>query len=260
MDVRRARRRQRHRRDGVGAEARRHGLQRAGRREGAERRRQDDPAQQGLPDARLRELHLDAEDGRRRRTTRTSRCSPTPRSTGSSATATAASTRPSGRSRASSTGVCAPAAGCASWRARWPCPTSSTASWSHAGPRTSPFPQAVPQKALIERAGTSPCTFACPAGIKAHGYVSLVRSGEYEKAFELVLETTPLVGSLGRACYAPCEGECTRGEPRGPAADPPAEALRRRQALRACPSRRRSSAAAGDRQARRDRRLRPGRA
>ena len=78
------------------------------------------------------------------------------------------------------------------------------------------FPQAVPQKALIERAGTSPCTFSCPAGIKAHGYVSLVRSGEYEKAFDLVLETTPLVGSLGRACYAPCEAECTRGSLEGP--------------------------------------------
>jgi heterodisulfide reductase subunit A2 len=78
-----------------------------------------------------------------------------------------------------------------------------------------PFPQAIPQKALIERAGTSPCTFACPAGIKAHGYVSLVRSGEYEHAFELVQETTPLVGSLGRACYAPCEGECTRGSLEG---------------------------------------------
>jgi heterodisulfide reductase subunit A-like polyferredoxin len=79
-----------------------------------------------------------------------------------------------------------------------------------------PFPQAVPQKALVERAGTSPCTFACPAGIKAHGYVSLARSGEYEKAFQLVLETTPLIGSLGRACYAPCEAQCTRGDLEGP--------------------------------------------
>ncbi len=78
------------------------------------------------------------------------------------------------------------------------------------------FPQAVPMKALVERAGTSPCSFSCPAGIKAHGYVSLVRSGEYEKAFDLVLETTPLVGSLGRACYAPCEAECTRGSLEGP--------------------------------------------
>jgi heterodisulfide reductase subunit A-like polyferredoxin len=72
------------------------------------------------------------------------------------------------------------------------------------------FPQAVPKKAVIERPGSSPCTFNCPAGIKAHGYVSLVRSGEYEKAFDLVLEATPLVGTLGRACYAPCESACNR--------------------------------------------------
>src|ERR1035437_914948 len=38
------------------------------------------------------------------------------------------------------------------------------------------FPQAGPKKAVIERQGSSPCTYACPAGIEAHGYVSLVRS------------------------------------------------------------------------------------
>ncbi len=79
-----------------------------------------------------------------------------------------------------------------------------------------PFPQAVPKKAVIERRGTSPCTYNCPAGIKAHGYVALVRRGEYEKAFQLVANATPLVGSLGRACYAPCESECTRGNLEGP--------------------------------------------
>ncbi len=78
------------------------------------------------------------------------------------------------------------------------------------------FPQAVPKKAVIERAGTSPCTFACPAGIKSHGYVALIRGGEYEKAFNLILEATPLVGSLGRSCFAPCESECTRGSLEGP--------------------------------------------
>lgn len=72
------------------------------------------------------------------------------------------------------------------------------------------FPQAVPKKAVIEKEGSSPCTFTCPAGIKAHGYVALTRSGKYDEAFNLVLGETPLVGSLGRACYAPCEGECTR--------------------------------------------------
>jgi heterodisulfide reductase subunit A-like polyferredoxin len=74
------------------------------------------------------------------------------------------------------------------------------------------FPQAVPKKAVIDRAGTSPCTFACPAGIKANGYISLIRQGEFEKAFRLVLEDAPLVGTLGRACYAPCQAECTREE------------------------------------------------
>jgi heterodisulfide reductase subunit A len=78
------------------------------------------------------------------------------------------------------------------------------------------FPQAVPKKAVIEREGSSPCSFTCPAGIQAHGYVSLIRSGEYEKAFQLVLDATPLVGTLGRACYAPCEVDCTRGSLEGP--------------------------------------------
>jgi heterodisulfide reductase subunit A-like polyferredoxin len=77
------------------------------------------------------------------------------------------------------------------------------------------FPQAVPKKAVIDRAGSSPCSYACPAGIQAHGYISLIRSGEFEKAYRLVLETTPLVGTLGRACYAPCEVECTRGSLEG---------------------------------------------
>jgi heterodisulfide reductase subunit A len=78
------------------------------------------------------------------------------------------------------------------------------------------FPQAVPKKAVIERAGTSPCSYTCPAGIPAHGYVSLIRSGEYEKAYRLVLDATPLVGTLGRACYAPCEADCSRGSLEGP--------------------------------------------
>ena len=79
-----------------------------------------------------------------------------------------------------------------------------------------PFPQAVPACPVIDRAGTSRCTHHCPAGVKAHGYVSLVRKGEYEKAFNLVLDATPLVGSLGRACYAQCETECTRAALEGP--------------------------------------------
>jgi heterodisulfide reductase subunit A-like polyferredoxin len=79
-----------------------------------------------------------------------------------------------------------------------------------------PFPQAVPKKAVIERAGTSPCNYECPAGVKAHGYIALVRAGRYDEAFRLHMEDAPLVGSLSRACYAPCEGACTRGGLEGP--------------------------------------------
>lgn len=78
------------------------------------------------------------------------------------------------------------------------------------------FPQAVPKKAVIDREGLSPCLSTCPAGIKPHGYVALTRAGKLDDAFDLVLQDTPLVASLGRACFAPCEGECTRGALEGP--------------------------------------------
>ncbi len=78
-----------------------------------------------------------------------------------------------------------------------------------------PFPQAVPKKAVIDRRGQAPCNFTCPANVKASGYISLVRAGRYEEAFNLHLENAPLVGSLARACYAPCETDCTRGDKDG---------------------------------------------
>ncbi len=77
------------------------------------------------------------------------------------------------------------------------------------------FPQAVPKKAVIDKPGMSPCSHTCPAGVKAHGYVSLVRAGRYDEAFHLHMEDAPLPGSLSRACYAPCEEECTRRELEG---------------------------------------------
>ena len=75
-----------------------------------------------------------------------------------------------------------------------------------------PYPQAVPKKAVIDRRGEAPCNFTCPANVKASGYISLVRAGRYKEAFNLHLENAPLVGSLARACYAPCESECTHGD------------------------------------------------
>ena len=80
-----------------------------------------------------------------------------------------------------------------------------------------PFSLANPRIAVIDRQDTSaPCIAACPGGVKPYGYITLVRNGQYEEAMKLHLEDIPLPGSLGRACYAPCQGECTRGSLEAP--------------------------------------------
>ena len=74
-----------------------------------------------------------------------------------------------------------------------------------------PFSLANPRIATIDRQDISaPCINECPGGVKPYGYISLVRNGQYDDAMRLHLEDIPLPGSLGRACYAPCQNECTR--------------------------------------------------
>lgn len=80
-----------------------------------------------------------------------------------------------------------------------------------------PFSLANPRIATIDRQGISaPCINECPGGVKAYGYISLVRNGQYDDAMKLHLEDIPLPGSLGRACYAPCQSVCTRGSLEAP--------------------------------------------
>jgi heterodisulfide reductase subunit A len=66
-----------------------------------------------------------------------------------------------------------------------------------------PFAQAVPNKVTIDKKGTSPCKYNCPAHVDAHGYVALIGQGRYEEALELVRKTTPFAGVLGRVCFPP---------------------------------------------------------
>jgi heterodisulfide reductase subunit A len=80
-----------------------------------------------------------------------------------------------------------------------------------------PFSLANPRIAVIDRQDTSaPCIAACPGGVKPYGYITLVRNGQYEEAMKLHMEDVPIPGSLGRACYAPCEGDCTRSNLEAP--------------------------------------------
>jgi len=73
-----------------------------------------------------------------------------------------------------------------------------------------PFAQAVPNKTVIDKRGTSPCKYNCPAKLDAHGYVTLAGEGRYEDALKVVRRTTPFAGVLGRVCLHPCEENCTR--------------------------------------------------
>ncbi len=80
-----------------------------------------------------------------------------------------------------------------------------------------PFSLANPRIANIDRQDAiAPCIEKCPGGVKPYGYVSLVRNGQYDEAMKLHLEDAPIPGSLSRACYAPCQSECTRGELEAP--------------------------------------------
>lgn len=54
------------------------------------------------------------------------------------------------------------------------------------------------------------CVATCPLHIDAKGYVDLIGKGEYKQALELIRDTTPFPGILGRVCAHPCEEECKR--------------------------------------------------
>ena len=75
-----------------------------------------------------------------------------------------------------------------------------------------PFPQAVPNKFVIDKRGVSPCKFTCPADVNAQGYVALASQGKFEEALALEREENPFPSVCGRVCTHPCEGECKRGD------------------------------------------------
>ncbi|MDK9701849.1 MAG: NAD(P)-binding protein [Sulfuritalea sp.] len=55
-----------------------------------------------------------------------------------------------------------------------------------------------------------PCNAACPAGENIQGWLFHAESGDYEKAWQSLVENNPLPAIMGRVCYHPCEGGCNR--------------------------------------------------
>ncbi len=56
----------------------------------------------------------------------------------------------------------------------------------------------------------APCTEACPAGLCAPGYLSLIRAGRIADAVKLIRHELPLADVCARVCPRPCETACVR--------------------------------------------------
>ncbi|MDP2954833.1 MAG: FAD-dependent oxidoreductase [Longimicrobiales bacterium] len=66
--------------------------------------------------------------------------------------------------------------------------------------------------AVHDRLGHAPCRVACPADVRAQGYVQAIAMGRYSQAYEMLRRDLPVPGVCGRVCYHPCEDECVRSE------------------------------------------------
>ena len=55
-----------------------------------------------------------------------------------------------------------------------------------------------------------PCNHACPAGEDIQAWLALAQAGEYEAAWQKLLENNPFPAIHGRVCYHPCETSCNR--------------------------------------------------
>jgi heterodisulfide reductase subunit A len=79
-----------------------------------------------------------------------------------------------------------------------------------------PFPQAIPNKASIDKREERPCRAACvdacPVRTNVPGYLKHISEGRFADAYLLIRETNPFPSVCGRVCYAPCERACNRGQ------------------------------------------------
>jgi heterodisulfide reductase subunit A len=79
-----------------------------------------------------------------------------------------------------------------------------------------PFPQAVPNVAVIDKREQRPCGAACidacPIHTNVPGYIKLIADGRFKEAYTLIRDTNPLPAVCGRVCYAPCEKACDRSQ------------------------------------------------
>ena len=59
---------------------------------------------------------------------------------------------------------------------------------------------------------TAPCIEGCPASEDIQAYMYWVARGDFDRAWEIIMEENPLPAVTGRVCYHPCELNCNRGQ------------------------------------------------
>jgi NADH-quinone oxidoreductase subunit F len=64
----------------------------------------------------------------------------------------------------------------------------------------------------------APCQHTCPVGLDVPGYVALIKAGQFEKAYNIIMQRLPFPLSVGRVCHHPCEGKCRRAQIEDPIA------------------------------------------
>ena len=57
-----------------------------------------------------------------------------------------------------------------------------------------------------------PCNDACPAGENIQKWLFHAEEGDYEAAWQALMEDNPMPAVMGRVCYHPCETACNRAK------------------------------------------------
>jgi NADPH-dependent glutamate synthase beta subunit-like oxidoreductase len=57
-----------------------------------------------------------------------------------------------------------------------------------------------------------PCNNACPAGENIQQWLFHAEEGDYEEAWQVLVQDNPMPAVMGRVCYHPCETSCNRAK------------------------------------------------
>ena len=57
-----------------------------------------------------------------------------------------------------------------------------------------------------------PCNHTCPAGENIQGWLAFAQSGNFEAAWQVIMEDNPLPAVSGRVCYHTCQDKCNRSQ------------------------------------------------